>query len=288
MNAETFSNPMPQQVPLCARHPDRAAQAPCSRCGTFGCDDCLTLKNPPLCADCADRRDDVLGVRGDVFTFGSALRNAFTLWREAIGPMLLVGLPFALADGAATYFLEGTPVERLATVAINIVSLIATGARYRLLHAAATGGEKTVRSAFRTGTDRFGAMFGANWRAGWIIFFFTLLLIVPGVLRALSYALVAALVVIQPDEDPLRRSRELTHGHRGALLGLFAIGVALWIGPVFVLAFAGFFVTEAVPAMGLPVSLVTTVISMPGEALVAALACASLYGLQRSERLRNG
>lgn len=45
-------------VPACAIHPDRTAVSPCSRCGTFSCEECLRqtpVGSAPLCAACVER-----------------------------------------------------------------------------------------------------------------------------------------------------------------------------------------------------------------------------------------
>lgn len=49
----------------CALHSEAAAVDVCARCGRFVCGDCLELRDDrPLCADCANRPESRVPIRG--------------------------------------------------------------------------------------------------------------------------------------------------------------------------------------------------------------------------------
>ncbi|KFE66764.1 YIP1 family protein [Hyalangium minutum] len=150
-------------VPACALHPDRTAVAPCSRCGTFSCEECLQqtpVGQAPLCAACMERlsisqlpwdhREDLGWARawfkslgavllrpGVTFAtakpegdLGGSLLFAFLAWLTALVPTFVV---FALAGALIPSLIgdTGTKPEIRAIllssfgVAILIVLLLA-------------------------------------------------------------------------------------------------------------------------------------------------------------------
>lgn len=125
-------------VPACALHADRTAVAPCSRCGTFSCEECLRqtpVGQAPLCAACVERlsisqlpwdhREDLGWARawfkslgavllrpGVTFAtakpegdLGGSLLFAFLAWLTALVPTFVV---FALAGAMIPSLLGNT------------------------------------------------------------------------------------------------------------------------------------------------------------------------------------
>ncbi len=67
------------QPPACHRHPHRASAAPCERCGTFCCSDCLDSAARGLCEPCAA-----------VSTHAQRTREAMNIaWKLALAPGLI-------------------------------------------------------------------------------------------------------------------------------------------------------------------------------------------------------
>ncbi len=74
------------------------------------------------------------------------------------------------------------------------------------------------------GAARFAAAVGAYLLVLIFVLFWSLLLIVPGIVAALSYAMTFWLLAEEPDLGPMRalsRSRILMHGHRWQLFKLY-------------------------------------------------------------------
>jgi hypothetical protein len=103
--------------PRCARHPLAPAIAPCMRCGTFACPDCLAADGQGWCRDCAARAEQAnlpplwerqadAGVN-PVLAFGQTVVDVFTAPRRFFREVRQgqsVGWPLAFA--VALQFVE--------------------------------------------------------------------------------------------------------------------------------------------------------------------------------------
>jgi len=107
------------------------------------------------------------------------------------------------------------------------------------------------------------------------IFLWLLLLIVPGIIAALSYAMALFIVADNPGIDALqaiRKSKEMMRGNKGKLfclacrfigwflLGILSLGIGfLWIGPYWATSLAAFYQDLAkAPELGLTETAPTT------------------------------
>ena len=140
-----------------------------------------------------------------------------TLLFQIVFMILRASIAFPIASGAATY---------------------AISERY-------LGNEVTIGEALRLALSRFCTLSIAQITATIRVLFGFLLLIVPGILWMLSYALIVPAVLIEGQNatPSLRRSRDLVKGHRGKvfcvmfiinlLQGILALGVSMVSGMIF-------------------------------------------------------
>jgi hypothetical protein len=140
-----------------------------------------------------------------------------TLLFQIVFMILWASIAFPIASGAATY---------------------AISERY-------LGNEVTIGEALRLALSRFWTLSIAQITATIRVLFGFLLLIIPGILWMLSYALIVPAVLIEGQNatPSLRRSRDLVKGQRGkvfcvmfiinVLQGLLALGVSMISGMIF-------------------------------------------------------
>ncbi len=110
---------------------------------------------------------------------------------------------------------------------------------YALLAVFRTGNAPSVGESFRWGRRQWGRVFVNRWLAGMAIVGGLILLVIPGIVFAVWFVFVDAIVSIEGDKQPhvLRRSRELTRDHRWmiffsgfiALILLFLVGAVLGV-----------------------------------------------------------
>lgn len=135
--------------PRCARHPLAPAIAPCSRCGTFACAECLAADGQGWCRDCAARpelanrpplweRQAEAGVN-PVLAFGQTVVDVFTAPRrffrevrhgQSIGwplafavALQFVELLFGLGNAARLLMGGGADSETVRAAAWNLVTV---------------------------------------------------------------------------------------------------------------------------------------------------------------------
>ncbi len=103
----------------------------------------------------------------------------------------------------------------------------------------------------------FGKTFWTGLLAWIFIFLWTLLLVVPGIIKAISYSLVYFILIDNPEysaTEAITKSREMMYGHKWELCSLFfsfigwwllcvfTFGIAaIWVTPYFMTAFAKFY-----------------------------------------------
>jgi uncharacterized membrane protein len=120
----------------------------------------------------------------------------------------------------------------------------------------ARNGEMRVGQLFE-GFSSFLTALGAYVLMAVFIILWSLLLIVPGIMAALSYSLTYFIIADDPDIGPMeaiRKSKEMMYGHRWRLcwlgfrftgwilLGIVTAGIGfLWVGPYMAAAFARFY-----------------------------------------------
>lgn len=199
-----------------------AADRPvCPRCGTFA------LLRPrlgqPLCGDCIERLTHDIERRP--FPVGSTLVGAWQLVRLVGDRALPIALAIHLPRIVSSMLVE-LPLR--ARGLFWILELVATAAIVRMALEAlrGSGREPITRSIGAAVVVWGGRLVGASFVSALVSGFYLLLLVVPGVLKALSFALVPVCVVEErkTSANALERSTELMRGHRSIM---FAVWVAL-------------------------------------------------------------
>lgn len=115
-------------------------------------------------------------------------------------------------------------------------SLVTAALLYALVEKMERGRTVGVKEALSAGAKRWGAVFGARFRAGLYILVGLLLLVVPGVMFMVRYALtdeVATLEVDRSGPRVLERSKELAQGKGGMILGVGVLSFLLVSVPQF-------------------------------------------------------
>ncbi len=203
----------------------RAEGETCPRCGTFA-----TLswhgRRRKLCDDCIERARHPIE-RSPAKT-GEILRGVGTLLRQdglrLAATAALIQLPIAIL----TLVADLPPIAR---AFYAFATLLGTGAAIEVALQRIDGGELSIVSAYRLAVRKWIGMIAANLFAGLIIMFLMVLLVVPGILRALSYAIVLPLIIDGEAHgvDALSLSRERMKGHRLAVLPVYLVTLLPWI-----------------------------------------------------------
>jgi len=179
-------------------------------------------------------------------TIGELLDHTFFLYRRHV--TLFVGiaaLPSLLLLVFQLLPIFVTPIEPLATALWSIGTLFVYWTTTTLAHGATVIAVSevllerptSIAEAFQTIRPRLGRLIHISLEVGLRVLLGFLLLIVPGVLLTLRYALVIPAAVLEDlgVRQSLSRSGELTRGHRGRiflvyvlLLVLVTIGTMTW------------------------------------------------------------
>lgn len=216
-----------------------------------------------------------------------ALRNGWRIFAARLGLVsafaLLYGIPGGLLSWAVTVnegsFRASMQVDRLYS---GTVGLIFVAAMVVAMIEAAEGGKRSFLRILGHGVSAWPNVFAARFRAGLWILLFTLLLIIPGIVKALSLCLVTQAALRSGEQDALEASTRLTRGYRWHLLGTFTVAYL----PVLVLAFvvgtAAALVSEMLPVSDALSEVVADVAIRLGEGFVLAVGLAAFYGLKNS------
>jgi hypothetical protein len=199
--------------------------------------------------------------RFEAMTTGVLLDRAFRLYTSNFSLMLGITAAAYVPFYLIMVIIESrvgvnvqTPSGGLSTLLFQIVFMIlwasiafpiASGAATYAISERYLGNEVTIGEALRLALSRFWTLSIAQITATIRVLFGFLLLIVPGILWMLSYALIVPAVLIEGQNatPSLRRSRDLVKGHRGKvfcvmfivnlLQGILALGVSMVSGMIF-------------------------------------------------------
>jgi hypothetical protein len=194
-------------------------------------------------------------------TVGMVLDKAFRLYTQnfllMFGITAVLNIPLlvvSLLPQLVTYDPRSPIAFGIAGLLLALVSLVTVFVIYPLATGAVTkavsdkylGNRVTIGDALREAWGCVGNLLLTQWVAGIIVIFGLILLIVPGVLWMLSYALIAPVVIIEASDrkqrkvysltgesrtvpiimdrtDIRRRSWDLVKGNRGKVFIIFAI-----------------------------------------------------------------
>lgn len=198
---------------------------PCPRCGTYA--ELRWHGRRELCDDCIERVKHP--IEKAPITAGAILSGT--------GQLLgAVGLRAALVTVAiqlpAAALILWSDAGSTLTVLYGLVSLFGTGVVIDLALQHLDREEKLrILAAARVALGSWLGLVVAGLVSGLVIFVFLLLLVVPGILKALSYAIVYPLIVAGDagGVDSLALSKERMKGHRAPAFVAFAVA---WIVPL--------------------------------------------------------
>lgn len=279
---------------VCPRHPDKPATAACARCGTFLCEGCVASAAPPLCAACLQRRG--LPVTCEELSLAGAFAGSFRLLVPRLGLVAAACAVWAVPSGLAEYLIDSSQMPAMLATWVrlaveDVLGLFAAGAALALMVAYAE--EKPAVSLGRAileGIRAWPAMFVARLRAGVQVALWSLLLIVPGVVRGVRFSLVTIVAFRERAPDPCSRSEQLVHGQGWTMFGLMIVAEVLYQAAAF--AFGSLVRMAFVLWLALPPPFVLPAqVLVQWGALVAltwayAAYLAAYYGLKRREDRR--
>jgi hypothetical protein len=276
----------PQPLPVCPEHPERPSVAPCERCGRFLCQECAVSLRPPRCAACHARVGDPLGVLAQPFAVDRALANGWKLLSGALPRIVPICLLFGVPGGLLTYLVESNTDElktslRISSFFDGTIGLIAVGAHLALMVGVAEGRLPSVGEALREGLRAWPRLFGARFRSGLIIFLFALLLLVPGIIKAVTLALVTEAAFREPGSDALATSTRLVTGRRWELFGLLLACNALVFIAALPLGIITGLLSEAFPAITPGVEILLDASTRVVDTFSSAVGLSAFYGFKR-------
>lgn len=170
--------------------------------------------------------------------------NAKSQIKGKIGILFLIALIIGLISGAAGFILGLIPGGAiLASIIITPAFALSTVRVYLMLLGNKT---PTVADAF-SGFDDFWSAFKVTFLVGLFTYLWSLLFIVPGIVKGISYSMSTYILAENKGKKALeciKESKEMTNGHKGELfvlglsfigwylLGCITLGIAfIWIVP---------------------------------------------------------
>jgi hypothetical protein len=164
---------------------------------------------------------------------------------------------------------------RISGLYAMVFGILQSGAIVWLVDGEQRGERRDVVTALRRAGRRYLSLLGASLQAAIITVLYLLLLIVPGIRKALSFAVVLPVVMLEDERASaaLRRSEQLMDGHRmTALLPMIVVSLpslCAEVAPLIVPSLqAG--------ALGATVGLLASVLTVPLEVLGVVLYAAAL------------
>jgi hypothetical protein len=269
-------------VALCPEHPEQPSIAACERCGRFLCQRCVASKEPPHCSPCAARVRDPLGILAVPFSIQGALRHGWQLFLNAFPGILFVSLLFSVPGGLLTYFsaTEGYS-QNLSSVYDITLGLMGVGACLALMVGSAEGGQRGLGHALVEGLRAWPRLFWARFRSGMWILVFALVLIIPGIMKAVSLAVATEAAYREPRRDALESSSTLTEGRMWEVFWVCVICNVPVYGLVYGLSILCGQILEVQPALWPVLEILVDLVSRMGGILGMGIGLAMFYGLKR-------
>ncbi len=177
------------------------------------------------------------------FRVGEAISYGWTVYWQNAGPMIVLALVIFgvnMAIGLAGSNFDNATSQVLLNIISFLIGIILAMGLIRASLAVVSGGTPAVAMLFLT--EGFGAYFLASILVGIGVVLGMIALIVPGIILAIMWHFFGYVIVEDPSTgalDAMRRSAEITRGHRWqllglgfALLGLNILGLLLCIVPI--------------------------------------------------------
>lgn len=170
------------------------------------------------------------------------IKNALKIYRERFWSFVGMGLtpllgmiPLALVLGiyaGMNFFIKNWMVAKIASIILGILGLISIIAMIYIALAAQAGfilmlkdSALKIGEAFKAGR-RYAWLLGIiELATGFLIMLWSILFIIPGIIFAVYYSLVAFVLLIEDrkDKTALKRSKELVKGYWWAIAGRFLL-----------------------------------------------------------------
>lgn len=178
--------------------------------------------------------------------------NAKAQIKGKIGILFVISLIIALLSIAAGFILGLIPYVGPLVSAIVVTPAFSLSI-YRVYLGVAAGGVPDVADAF-SGFDDFWSAFKVNFLTGLFTFLWSLLFVIPGIIKSYSYSMAFYILAENKGKSALEcihESQQMTYGHKAdlfvlslsfigwALLGSITFGIAyIWVIPYMNTTFA--------------------------------------------------
>lgn len=162
-----------------------------------------------------------------------------------IGILFVITLIIALVSGAATWLLSLIPVVGSLAAAVIVTPAFSLSI-VRVYLSLTAGGQPEVKDAF-SGFDDFWAAFKVTFLVGLFTFLWSLLFVIPGIVKMYSYSMSMYILAENKGKAALEcinESKAMTQGHKADLFVLdlsfigwlllccITCGIAfIWVGP---------------------------------------------------------
>ena len=213
-------------------------RTPCERCGDFA--ELVDYDGHRLCADCMSRLSEIERTPP---TAGNLLSDTARVLGRVGLPAALIVMCFDLPVVLLEVFVPDLPAL-VSTLWGATVSIIGSGAVLGLAHRAIRGEAADVGAALSRAGERASGLIGANFLSSIVVLLYSLLLIVPGIVRGLSLALVLPIALHEGTDGntALRASTDRMMGHRAVAFVAYLLwgslgvaGLGLYLGLSFLL-----------------------------------------------------
>lgn len=250
----------------------------CERCGAFA--PVIKVARAKLCQECHGR---LIVTRGRP-PVGELLKSTWALLL-VVGPKAVLVMAIAAIPSAIGGLFDPTTTFFLPQIAGGLITLFGTIMVVDLaLQGVADVGELDLGAAAETARRRYFGYFGLQFLVGLEIALFTVLCIVPGVVRSVRFVPVGAIYLGDDCRigEARQRSLDLSEGKWADLF----VGMLVVYSPIIVVAMsAGVFaaVGEAAPEVGMILKVVEvalTYVSTVAGLAVAAFAVAAYIALE--------
>jgi uncharacterized membrane protein len=175
----------------------------------------------------------------ETFSIGGALSRSLSIWSKNIvffvGVSLVAYVPMLLLSPVTPTSLGAWGLWLLGIVISTVLGYIVQGlVTYSVLEQL-RGRSPSAAESISRGWAKAGPLFAAALVTGILLFGASLALVIPGIILAVRWALLAPVVVAEGAADPRARSAELTAGHRWGIFGLMLIFLlgSLILGVIF-------------------------------------------------------
>lgn len=171
--------------------------------------------------------------------------NAKAQIKGKIGILFVISLLVAVLSGIASLVLSFIPVVGSLAAVIIVTPAFALSV-YRVYLGVVAGGVPEVSDAF-SGFDDFWSAFKVNFLTGLFTFLWSLLFVIPGIVKGISYSMSMYILAENKGKSALEcihESQQMTYGHKAdlfvlylsflgwCLLGSITFGLAyIWVVP---------------------------------------------------------